>query len=140
MHRVEELAEANSDQSFTYETDDRGVVWIKDPKNVRPKFVSLVPFLEVLSEALGSGVSTIPVISMYEQLVSRFSSEHEVLFRTDLNLTKEISGSRVSEAIERVRSRSIAITPGFDGEYGKVKIWNDEDIKKEKKDQIGFSF
>lgn len=141
MHRVDELAKNATEQNFTYETDEKNVVWVKDPLQKRPKYVSLVPLFEILSEALHSGVSTSTVITMYDSLVIRFGSEHEVLFRAELDLIKEVGGARVADGIMRVRNRNIKIVPGYDGEYGKVRIWNEENEKiKEEKDQMGFSF
>ena len=149
MHRVDELAASKdlpADQAgsnFTYETDTNGVVWVKDPTGVRPPFVSLVPLLEIISECLNNSVSSQNVLALYNQLVSRLGSEHEVIFRSPYEKIKEVGGVKVAEAIKKVRSRNIEIKPGFDGEYGKVAIWSeasqDEDAPSVK-EQTGFGF
>jgi PHP family Zn ribbon phosphoesterase len=36
---------------------------------------------------------------------------------------KSVSTRLVGEAIERMRSGNIYVVPGYDGEYGKVKIF-----------------
>lgn len=141
MHRVDELA-TSPDNNFTYEKDKNGVVWVKDPSGIRPSYVSLVPLLEVLSESLHAGQSTAMVLTVFDQLVTRFGSEHEVLFRAPIEKVREVAGPTVAEGISRVRSRQIEIKPGFDGEYGVVKIWKDEPTIEDKdtKSQIGFGF
>lgn len=131
MHRVDELA-AEAEHNFTYETDANGVVWVKDKNSVRPSFVSLVPLFEILSEAVEAGVSTVTVTTLYDRLVTEFGSEHDVLFRAALDKIRRVAGVRVSEGIAKIRARKIVIEPGFDGEYGKVKIWNSEEVQSNK--------
>lgn len=141
MHRVEDLAGTESN-NFTLLKDKFGVVWIKDPKNKRPSYVSLVPLLEVLSESFNSGAATATVLTVFDRLISHFGSEHEVLFRSEIEKIRELAGNRVAQGIQKVRNRNISIKPGFDGEYGRVSIW-DKDEKtdgvKEKK-QLGLTF
>ncbi len=141
MHRVEELANIDAN-NFRPRQDKFGVVWMEDPKGVKPPYVSLVPLLEVLAEAQGSADSSQAVLSMFDRLVTRFGSEHEVLFRTDLSEIRTAAGERIAQAIERVRARNISIKPGYDGEYGKVEIWNkDEEAEKNgEKSQLGLGF
>ena len=135
MHRVEELAQGVP-ENFTYKEDENGVVWIEDKEGKRPKYVSLVPLLEVLGEVYGTSPGSIKVESMFETLVTRFGTEHEILLRTSLENLREVGGKRVEEAIDRLRHRNISIIPGFDGEYGKVSIWKEgEDHEETKKDE-----
>ncbi len=140
MHRVEELAD-NPD-NFVPRRDEFGVVWLEDPKKIRPPYVSLVPLLEILAEALHSGVATDKVLTIFDRLVNHFGSEHEVLFRVPIIDIRNVAGARVAQGIERVRARNIKISPGYDNEYGRVEIWNEEEesSKAEIKKQIGFGF
>ncbi len=140
MHRVEELA--NTPESFRPRKDEFGVVWMEDPKSVRPPYVSLVPLLEILSEALHSGIATDKVMTVFDRLVNHFGSEHEVLFRVSLQDIRNVAGDRIAAGIEKVRSRNIKIVPGFDGEYGKVAIWDEaeEAERAQAKDQMGLGF
>lgn len=126
MSRVEELA-SFPEANLGYEADSKGVVWVKDPKHERAPYVALVPLLEVLSEALGSGLTSQAVITIFDRLVSTFTSEHTVLFRTPLEDIRKLTGEKIASGIEKVRARDIRIKPGFDGEYGMVSIWNKEE-------------
>lgn len=141
MHRVEEIADT-TDNNFAPRQDEYGVVWMDDPKKIRPPYVSLVPLLEILAEALHSGVATDRVLGVFDRLVNHFGSEHEVLFRVPLIEIRTQAGERVAEGIEKVRARNIKIKPGYDNEYGIVAIWNEEEEseKPDTKKQMGLGF
>lgn len=139
MHRVEDLS-AREEKNFSYKKDENGVVWVTDPKGIRPPSVSLVPLLEILSEVQNSAPNSQKVLTLFDTLVQTFGSEHEVLLRSDLDEVRKLTGVKVAEGIEKVRGRNISIIPGFDGEYGKVSIWKEgEDEKQPQKEdtQIG---
>lgn len=83
---------------------------------------SLIPLQEILSEVYGVGVNSKRVQSAYEELVE---GDHEF----NILLNKKMSG-RLGLALERMRVGDINISPGFDGEFGKIKIFNKDDNKK----------
>ena len=122
MHRVEELANSE-ERNFIKETDAYGTVWLRDKKGIRPPYVNLVPLLEILSEALNSGVSSQAVMNAYDNLISQFGSEHEILLRSPLEKIQTLAGVTIAEGIQKVRERNIHINPGYDNTYGVVEIW-----------------
>lgn len=126
MHRVEQLAQQQSTNNNQQTTDQYGVRWIEDSEGERPKFVKLVPLLEILAEALSSTVGSVKVLDLFDRLVLEFGSEIAVLLQTKLTNLEKVAGPAVSDGIGKVRSGEIAINPGFDGEYGKVRIWSNE--------------
>jgi DNA helicase-2/ATP-dependent DNA helicase PcrA len=137
MSRVESLA--GGDVETESETDEYGVRWIKPTKTSlraegatsRRPYVMLVPLLEILSEALSAGVGTKTVLAVYDQLINSFGSEFKVLLETELEDVTRVSGEKVSEAIGKVRSGDIVIKPGYDGVFGDVRIWKEEEIPVE---------
>ena len=139
MKRVEDLAET-SEQLFTYIKDKNGVVWVKDSRGIRPSSVSLVPLLEILAEALKTAPNSQKVLTLFDSLIQKFGTEHEILLRTDLDDIRSHAGQIVSDGIERVRRRDISIIPGYDGEYGKVSIWKEEKNEnvRTEEEQMGF--
>lgn len=141
MHRVEQLANRN-EANYEKEEDIYRTVWLKDKKGEKPPFVNLVPLLEILSEALNSGVATQAVITMYDSLISQFGSEHEVLLRAPLEKIQSLHGMTIAEGIEKVRQRAIHIEPGYDNTYGIVEIWAKDTEHKKQEDipQLGFEF
>jgi len=119
MHRVEELASRPVDFK---------------PEN-RPPYKMLVPLMEILAEVLSSGFSSQTVENEYNCLTEYFGSEFGILLKTPLKEMAKIGGERLAEAMDKVRKGDIFIDPGYDGVFGKVKIWGEggeaEDEKKQ---------
>jgi uncharacterized protein (TIGR00375 family) len=138
--RVETLA--TTDIETISETDSLGVRWIKAagpdgrwPGGNKSPYVMLVPLLEILSESLGLGVATQGVTALYDHVVTRFGSEFDILLKTKISDLENVAGTKVAEAVSKVRSGDIFIKPGFDGVFGKVKIWKEKEREKENPDQ-----
>ncbi len=126
MHRVEDLAKTVA-SNFEYKKDENGVTWVTDPEGKYPKSVSLVPLLEILAEVYKTAPNSQKVLTMYDTMVNQFGSEHEILLRSNLDDIKAKTGEEIAEGIGKVRSRNISIVPGYDGEYGKVSIWDEKE-------------
>lgn len=105
--------------------DEFGTRWLKH-KGGRPAYVMLVPLHEILSEVLKAGTGTKQVQSLYEQLVNNFESEFNVLLKTGIEDIARIAGERVGQAVSKMRRGDIFIDPGYDGLFGKVKIWPED--------------
>jgi len=93
------------------------------PDNVIP-FRSIVPLKEIISEALGVGPGTKSVDAEYQKLIKAFKSEFNILLDVPFEELKAVS-DQIAEGIRRVREGKVNISPGFDGEYGKVKIFSE---------------
>ncbi len=136
MSRVETLAKEEIE--IESETDDFGVRWIKpketalrtrDSMGQRP-YVMLVPLAEIISEAVSSGVGTQTVMRAYEQLVNSFESEFNVLLKTPIDEIEKLVQPKIAEGIKKVRAGDIVIEPGYDGVFGKVKIWKEKEAEE----------
>jgi uncharacterized protein (TIGR00375 family) len=142
MHRVQQLAgrEIENDPpagGLRIENDSFGVKRIGWQK--RPPYVMLVPLIEIIAESLDSTVSSQKSLSEYEKLTTNFSGEFNVLLRTKTEEIEKISGPRIAEGIEKIRTGDLVIEPGYDGFFGTVKIWPEsEDVAKteENKEQL----
>lgn len=126
-HRVQELSKdelvVHNPKTFS---DPYGTRWFQDPSRNHPPFVKLVPLVEILAESLASTTASVKVREAFEDLCSRFGSEINVLLKTSAHDLEKYAGQKIAEGIIKVRKGEIVVEPGFDGEYGKVRIWNHE--------------
>lgn len=98
-------------------------------------YKSLVPLAEIIAEAFGVKSGTKSVKAEYEKLVQQGGSEFEVLLDKNEAELLKITEPRIVEAINRVRAGKLLVLPGYDGEYGTVKIFTDEEQKRFEKKQ-----
>jgi PHP family Zn ribbon phosphoesterase len=144
MHRVEELAKIQKFPDEISKLNPNGVKWIVDPTKKHPPFVKLVPLNEIVAESLHSTVSSQKVKTLFDELCQKFGSEINVLLKISKEDIERAAGPRVAEGVDKVRRGDIAILPGFDGQYGIVKIWGEEKpVKSQEKppeNQLGIDF
>ena len=137
MQRIEELAnrtEAAVSIESKNKNQDLGlhddiVAYSSKAFPQRPPYIMLVPLQEIIAECLGSPVASKKTQSIYIKLTDHFQGEFNVL----LHATKEeialVSGERIAVGITKVRKGDILIDPGYDGVFGVVKLWrNDEEM------------
>lgn len=130
-HRVQELASEKLEvRSEKLEADKYGVKWIQDRENKRPPYVSLVPLLEIIKEALNSSELSNKVKELYMQMTKSLGSELSILLRVPIENIEKAAGPRVAAGVKKVRERNIVVIPGYDGLYGVVKIWGEDSQTK----------
>jgi uncharacterized protein (TIGR00375 family) len=116
MHRVEKLADrekgGNHARAFPY------------------KYV--IPLYEIIAEAFNIGVSSKKVMSTYNDLLTKIGNELFILLEADLKDIKMTAGDRIAEGIKRMRENKVYISPGYDGEFGKIKLFGDEERNNSK--------
>lgn len=109
MHRVEKLA--NRPDSY------------KPPG--APGFYSIIPLPEVLAETYNVGANSKKVMDEYMNLLTRLGNEFKILLDISPAEIERAGSPLVREAISRMREGRVHIAPGFDGEYGKVNIFEE---------------
>lgn len=120
LGRVAALADRPLDESAPCPEDFRGT-------NRRP-YRSRIPLKEILAELTGSGESSRAVTSAYAYLVREAGSELDLLLEKDrarLGRLRApgIPGELLSKALVRMREGRVRIRPGYDGEYGEVRLF-----------------
>ncbi len=85
--------------------------------------VHLVPLDEVIGEALGQGPGTKAVLALWDRLVAEAGNELAVLFFMPGPAVRELAGERVATAVEKMRRGEVLAIPGYDGVYGKIRIF-----------------
>lgn len=110
MNRVEELADRNPghrDEKF-------------------PSSKHLVPLQEIIAESFSSSPKSKKVQQEYADLMNRYGGEFNILLdMSSEELAKSIN-PKIVDGINRVRAGKIEIEPGYDGVYGKVKVFGEE--------------
>ena len=111
MNRVEQLADRPEGYA---------------PDNAIP-YKNLIPLDEIIAEAKGMAKGAKAVEAEYRMAISRFGSEFEILLRAkEEDLLKGLP-KRIAEGVLRVRKGQVIVKPGFDGEYGKISTFSDEE-------------
>lgn len=88
---------------------------------------SLVPLVELIAEVHGAGVNTKRVTEAYHQLLASLGNEFEILMNAPIAAIEENGGTLLALAIQRMREGNVTIAPGYDGEYGTVRLLSQED-------------
>lgn len=120
MNRVEQLA----DRAENYQ-----------PSNIIP-YKNLIPLNEIIAEAKGVAKNSQAVERDYQSIIAKFGNEFEILLKVPKeNLLKSLPAG-VAEGVLRVRQGKVNIQAGFDGEYGKISIFSEEDKKDRDEKQL----
>jgi uncharacterized protein (TIGR00375 family) len=107
LNRVEELADRPAGQR---------------PDRFSP-YYNLIPLTDILSEILQVGPKTHKVSQAYRMIIEALGPELGILQKMDLDQIERAGIPLLGEAIKRMREKRVDISPGFDGEYGRVKIF-----------------
>ncbi len=135
MQRVEELAgrsEADLQISnFQFPISNKNTIQMTASKAFpdRPPYVMLVPLQEIISESIGSPVTSIKVQTVYQKLTDELGGEFTVLLSASIPELTKVAGERIAQGIDKVRRGDIIIDPGYDGVFGVVKIWKEGEEK-----------
>ena len=87
-----------------------------------PAVHSLIPLPEVLGEILGAGPATKGVMALYAKVIDRFGSEFNLLLNTPVDEINQMSPV-LGEAVARIRTGRVIRTPGYDGEFGVIRVF-----------------
>lgn len=93
-------------------------------------FKSLVPLGEIIADALGVLSGAKQVEKEYENLIGKFNNEFNILIDVSRGVLESVTLSEIAEGIIRAREGKVYIKPGYDGVYGKIKIFSPEEQKK----------
>lgn len=111
MHRVQSLA-------------DR-------PTGFRPEtaspFRSLIPLPEVIAEIVGVGPTSKTVSKNYNRLLATLGSELHILESAPVDELARAGVPELAEAVTRMRAGQVIRQPGYDGEYGVIRVFADDE-------------
>lgn len=85
-------------------------------------YKSMVPFDEIIAESLGVSKTSKKVINNYLEYVKLFESEFYLLIEAkEEELFKKLP-EKIALGIKNVRDKEVEVIPGYDGEYGVIKV------------------
>ncbi len=108
MNRVEELADRSE--------GEKSERW-------RP-YYSFIPLTEIIAECRGiKSISSRGIQLLYNNMLAKLGSEFYILRHAPLTEIEKIAGDIIAEGIRRMRESRVCIAPGYDGEYGTIRLF-----------------
>lgn len=123
MHRVESLADR-----------EEGYV----PCSALP-YYSIIPLSEIIAEVVNANSQSKAVFDMYMKALSKLGTEFEILISREIKEIEKFE-PRLALAIERMRGGKVITEPGFDGEYGKIRVFGEESKEEIKGQTLLFPY
>ena len=113
LHRVQELADRTGEDK---------------PDSTDP-FVSLIPLPEMIAETEGVGPCSKRVVKEYDQLLFKLGAELTILNDMPLEEIQNLSNSSLlTEAIARMRKGNVIREAGYDGKYGRIRLFHQNEL------------
>ena len=94
------------------------------------KVFSLVPLQEILAEICGVGVQSKKVVLEYENLIQKLGSELSILQDVPIDEISKVHSPVLAEGISRLRKGQVIKHAGYDGEYGVIRLFDENEIVK----------
>lgn len=85
----------------------------------------LLPLEEIIAAVLGQQPNTKKVQAEYDRLIAHYGSELSILLGLEEAELAEGTPARVLAGIMKVRRGEVRVTPGYDGVYGKIGLFDD---------------
>ena len=112
-HRIEELA-------------DRPEGFVRP--GAKP-FESLVPLREVIAASTGSSAQSVKTERRYQEMLEKLGTEFGILRELPVEEIRAVAGERIGEGIRRLRAGEVIRRPGYDGEYGEIRLFREEELE-----------
>ena len=121
LNRVEQLADRREGER---------------PSNVVP-FKKLIELDKIIAESMGiKSRNSKAVQKEFMKIINQTGNELAVLIDLSYEELEKITSPRIVEAIRRVREGRLIIQPGFDGQYGSIKIFRDQEKESNKQKKL----
>ena len=90
-------------------------------------FRSFIPLTEIISEIRGVGPASKTVIAIYDELLARVGPELHILGHAPIDELKRKGSDVLARAIDRMRQGQVIREGGYDGEYGVIRVFSEDE-------------
>ncbi len=94
-----------------------------------PVFYSLIPLPELIAELLQVGASSKQVLKQYSRTIAHFGSEFNLLLNSSHDEIFRFNPI-LAESVIRMREGRVIRQPGYDGEFGVIRVFDKDELKK----------
>lgn len=108
LYRVEELSNRSEEEK---------------PANARP-YHKQIGLAELLADILNVGPNTKKVKTHYQRALCKLGDELSILHDISIEQISRAEIPLLAEAVKKMRQGRIRITPGYDGEFGRIQIFS----------------
>ncbi len=105
------------------------------PESAIP-FKSLVPFDEIIAEAKGVRKESQAVVKEYFAAIAKFGTEFDILLRASREELHKGLAPRIAEGVLRMREGRVTRLAGYDGEYGVISVFDQDDKQESGEKQL----
>lgn len=95
---------------------------------IKKPYYPLTPLKNILAEIKGVGPNSRSVGEQYEYLLGKGGPEFKLLLDLSREEISRIGGELVGEAVRRLRSGEVYIEEGYDGAYGRIKVFKPGEV------------
>jgi DNA helicase II / ATP-dependent DNA helicase PcrA len=114
LSRVEDLA-------------DRPAGWHPDRA---PTVTHLIQLHQVVGELEGVGAKSKTVEARLNELIAALGPELHILRTAPLDEVTRVGGELLGEAVDRLRRGQVSRIPGYDGEYGTIRLFEPGELSR----------
>lgn len=87
-------------------------------------YIKLIELDKIIASALNLKTrSAKKVVNEYKKIINKLGPELDILMNMPIEIIKQNTLPNIAEGIQRVRCGKVRIQPGYDGQYGEVKIF-----------------
>ena len=105
------------------------------PLNSIP-FKNFIPLDEIIADVKGINKGSVAVERDYHSYLAKFGTEFDILMRAPKEALLKGLPPKVAEGVLRVREGRVNLKAGFDGEYGKISIFAEDEAKNRNEEQL----
>ncbi len=120
MHRVAELAD-RAESTIDYKNQT---------------YSTITPLKNLIAEIFGTSANSKKVNVEYVENILKFGSELAILTEVNLQQLSDCGKEILAEGIKRLRNKQVYLSSGYDGEYGKIRVFSPEETKSFNKNQL----